>query len=110
MPERRTRYDRIARHKQDFCAKRQNSTSITPLDKVSLDIDDGKIIGLVGASGEGKSTLANILCGICPPSRGKVYVDGVSLWSDKCKYDRKTGCAVQLIPQNPLLHSTQLNE
>ena len=86
-----------------FAQNGKNSTSITPLDKVNLDIEDGKIIGLVGASGEGKSTLANILCGICPPSRGKVYVDGVSLWSDKCKYDRKTGCAVQLIPQKPTL-------
>lgn len=86
-----------------FTQKGKNSTSITPLNEVSFDIEDGKIIGLVGASGEGKTTLANILCGICAPSSGKVYVDGVSLWSDNGKYDRKTGSAMQLIPQKPAL-------
>lgn len=86
-----------------FVQKGKNATSITPLSKVSFDIEDGKIVGLVGASGEGKSTLANILCGICAPSGGNVYVDGVSLWSDKGKYNRKTGSAVQLIPQKPTL-------
>ena len=86
-----------------FAQNGKNATSIAPLDKVSFDIEDGKIVGLVGASGEGKSTLANILCGICAPSDGKVYVDGVSLWSDKGKYNRKTGSAVQLIPQKPTL-------
>ncbi len=81
----------------------KNKSIINPLVNVSITIENGKKIGLIGASGEGKSTLANILCGICAPSDGKVYVDGVSLWSDKGKYDRKTGSAVQLIPQKPAL-------
>lgn len=83
--------------------KSSDATQIKPFDRVSFDIENGEKIGLIGASGEGKSTLANILCGICAPSEGKVYIEGVSLWNDKGKYDRKRGKEIQLIPQKPLL-------
>ena len=39
----------------------------TVLQDVSLNIPDGSIIGVSGASGIGKSTLAKILCGVMPP-------------------------------------------
>ncbi len=81
----------------------QGNRNITPLDDISFDIDSGVVIGLTGASGEGKSTLANILCGICAPTKGEVLIDGLSLWNKKGRYDKKRGCAIQLIPQKPAL-------
>ena len=82
---------------------KKSKTSIYPLISVSFIIDNGKKIGLVGKSGEGKSTLANILCGIEKPDGGRVLLDGQSLFDGKNRYDKKTGVKVQLIPQKPLL-------
>ncbi len=82
---------------------KKSKSSVYPLKSVSLTIDNGKKIGLVGESGEGKSTLANILCGIEKPDGGSVLLDGKSLFFGKNKYDKKAGVKVQLIPQKPLL-------
>lgn len=50
--------------------------TITALDGVSLHIERGAYIALLGRSGSGKSTLLNILCGIDRPSDGTVLVNG----------------------------------
>lgn len=83
--------------------KGKSKSTVNPLVNVSLTIENGKKIGLVGKSGEGKSTLANIVCGLVAPSQGQVLLDGKSLYSSKYKYDKKAGVAVQLIPQKPAL-------
>ena len=49
------------------------------LHAVSLDIRRGQVVALVGRSGSGKSTLVNLLCGLYPPSAGRILVDGVPL-------------------------------
>lgn len=49
------------------------------LQGVSLDIQPGEKIGIVGASGGGKSTLVQALIGLYPPSAGMVYYDGIAL-------------------------------
>lgn len=81
----------------------KNQSSVCPLKNVRLTIGNGRKIGLIGKSGEGKSTLANILCGLVPPSSGQVLLDGQPLYSPKNKYDKRAGVKVQLIPQKPLL-------
>lgn len=83
--------------------KGKNQTRVQPLKDVSLSIQNSEIVGLVGKSGEGKSTLANILCGLITPDEGQVLLDGQPLFSEKNKYDKHAGRAVQLIPQKPLL-------
>ena len=76
----------------------------TVLQDVSLTIPDGSIIGMSGASGIGKSTLAKILCGVMPPDAGEVSLDGKLLVSPKEAYDRKCGLAIQMVYQQP--HAT----
>lgn len=49
------------------------------LQDVSLSIEQGTAVGLVGANGSGKSVLFKILCGFEKPDRGSVYVRGNSL-------------------------------
>lgn len=83
--------------------KGKTQSNVYPLKNVSLTVENGKKVGLVGKSGEGKSTLANIVCGLVVPSEGRVLIDGQPLWSEKNRYDKKVGMAIQLIPQKPLL-------
>ena len=76
----------------------------TVLLDVSLTIPDGSIIGVSGASGIGKSTLAKILCGVMPPDAGEVFLDGQLLVSEKSNYDRRRGLSIQMVYQQP--HAT----
>lgn len=75
--------------------------SQTVLQNVSLNIPAGSIIGVPGASGIGKSTLAKILCGVTAPDAGAVFLDGKLLVSPKEAYDRKRGLAIQMVYQQP---------
>jgi len=53
--------------------------TIKPLDDVSLDIQRGEFISLMGASGTGKSTLLNLIASIDQPDHGSIVVDGVDV-------------------------------
>ncbi len=57
---------------------------IQALQTVTLQINDGEILGLVGANGAGKSTLIKCLVGLVRPDSGEVLRDGrVFTWADK---------------------------
>lgn len=83
--------------------KGKTKATTVALTDVSFEIADGKKVGLIGKSGEGKSTIANVLCGAVAPSGGNVFKDGKALWDDKGKYDKLSGEKIQLVPQQPLL-------
>jgi len=56
----------------------------TPLEKkalenVSLEIEEGECLGIVGATGSGKTTLVQHFNGLLKPSSGRVYVEGMDL-------------------------------
>jgi putative ABC transport system ATP-binding protein len=53
--------------------------TITPLDGVSLDIDTGELVSLMGASGTGKSTLLNLIASIDHPTSGTITVAGTDI-------------------------------
>ncbi len=50
--------------------------TITPVDRVDLDIHAGEFVSLMGPSGTGKSTLLNLISGIDRPDSGTISVDG----------------------------------
>ncbi len=53
--------------------------TITPLDGVSLDIEQGEFVSLMGASGTGKSTLLNLVASIDRPDSGRIVIDGTDI-------------------------------
>ncbi len=55
--------------------------TITPLDSVSLTIEQGEFLSLMGASGTGKSTLLNLIASIDHADSGSIIVDGVEITS-----------------------------
>jgi simple sugar transport system ATP-binding protein len=54
----------------------KNFGAIQALDDVSLTLDAGEILGLMGDNGAGKSTLVRIIAGNYRPSRGRIAIDG----------------------------------
>ena len=51
--------------------------TITPLDAVSLNIEQGEFVSLMGASGTGKSTLLNLIASIDRPDSGSLCSDRI---------------------------------
>ena len=70
------------------------------LDNVSVSFEKGKITGLIGHTGSGKSTLVNLLNGLYKPSGGKVFLDGEDIW-EKPKEIAKIRFRVGLVMQYP---------
>src|ERR1035437_2062857 len=50
---------------------------------INLSEEQGKLVGIMGASGAGKTTLMNVLSGITSPSSGEVLINGVNLHTEK---------------------------
>ena len=66
------------------------------LDDISLDINPGEYVGIVGKSGCGKSTLMRLLLGFEKPVSGGIYYDNYDLEKiDKTSLRRKIGCCLQ---------------
>ena len=70
------------------------------LDNISVSFERGKITGLIGHTGSGKSTLVNLLNGINKPTSGKVYLAGEDIWA-KPKEISKIRYRVGLVMQYP---------
>ena len=71
--------------------------AVQAVTEVSLDVQRGETLGLVGESGCGKSTLGRMLAGILPPSEGRVLLDGAA----PMRHGHKTTTRIQTVFQDP---------
>lgn len=76
----------------------KKTTWFKAVDQVSLDLQKGETMGLVGESGCGKSTLGKIACGLEKPSQGTVVLDGEKIGSST---DLLKSRKIQMIFQDP---------
>ena len=70
------------------------------LDKVNIDIEEGELVGIIGRTGSGKSTLIQHFNGLLKATSGKVFIDGEELFSDKSRL-RQIRFKVGLVFQYP---------
>ncbi len=79
---------------------RKSGTELVAADDVSFSIGEGECVGLIGESGCGKSTVANLVAGFIRPDAGSISFDGKMLkWKGK---EARTGRRnMQMVFQNP---------
>lgn len=78
------------------------------LDNVSVGFEKGKITGLIGHTGSGKSTLVSLLNGLSKPTEGRILLDGVDIWANPkeiAKIRFKVGVVMQY-PEYQLFEDT----
>ena len=56
--------------------------AVTALDDVNFTVEEGDFVGIIGATGSGKSTLITHMNGLNKPTSGKIYIDGRDLWAE----------------------------
>lgn len=57
----------------------------TAVENVSFSINKGEVVGVIGHTGSGKSTLVQMLNGLVKPSSGNVFIDGKDIWAEPKK-------------------------
>ena len=74
---------------------------VKAVDGVSLSIEEGKILGLVGESGCGKSTLSRLIMQLIEPTEGSIVLEGENLTDLKTNEIRSKRLDFQMIFQDP---------
>ncbi len=79
---------------------------VTAVDGLTLKLMPGETIGIVGESGCGKSTTANVMCGLQAPTEGKVYFKGIDVTKRTADMRKTIGRVISVVFQDP---ATALN-
>lgn len=64
---------------------------VKAVDDISFEIEQGEIVGYIGANGAGKSTTIKMMCGILHPTSGTVTVNGMGFEKDRQKINKEMG-------------------
>ena len=90
----------------------REKNTVTALQDISFQIDQGELVGYIGPNGAGKSTTVKILSGILTPDGGEVLVDGRIPWKERQEHVRRIGVVfgqrMQLWWDVPILDSYAL--
>lgn len=90
-------HEKIVFQAQDIEFKFKKSEN--GIHRFSFTGESGNLVGIMGGSGVGKSTLLNLLNGNLPPQNGKILINGYNLYTEKEKLEGMIG----FVPQDDLL-------
>lgn len=65
------------------------------LNRVSLEVSEGEIIGLLGANGAGKTTLLKLLSGLLMPTEGQIAISSHNPWDERDKVLKNLGILIE---------------
>jgi ABC-2 type transport system ATP-binding protein len=69
--------------------------SITAVDNVSFEVEEGAVFGFLGPNGAGKTTTINILCTLLSPTSGRAFIDGFDCDQESSKVRSAIGIVFQ---------------
>tara|TARA_Y100000741_G_scaffold364497_1_gene355706 strand:+ start:46 stop:1317 length:1272 start_codon:yes stop_codon:yes gene_type:complete len=84
-----------------------NDTKLKALDKISLNINSGENIGILGKVGSGKTSILDLISRVYDPNSGSIYIDNVNLKKLNINNLRLN---MGYVPQNPFLFSETISE
>ena len=76
-------------------------SSILAVDNVSFEVRYGEVVGLIGGSGSGKTTIARLIMGLERPDTGRVFFDGRELTGMPWGERRRVSCHLHMVFQDP---------
>jgi ABC-2 type transport system ATP-binding protein len=79
----------------EVCEASKHFDRVTALEQVSLSVEPGEIVGLLGPNGSGKTTLIRLLCAYFPPTSGSVRVAGYDTRTASLEVRRRLGYALE---------------
>ena len=83
------------------------SASESALSHISFEAKRGAVVGIIGGTGSGKSTLVNLICGFYPATEGEVKIDGTLIGAYPTDALRKK---ISVVPQKAVLFAGTIRE
>lgn len=81
--------------------RRAKGQELRAVDALDLEVRRGRVFGLLGPNGSGKTTSINALCGLLPPTTGTVWCEGIDVRQDVTAVRAKLG----VVPQETALYN-----
>jgi ABC-2 type transport system ATP-binding protein len=67
------------------------SKKVKAVDQLTLTVPDGKIVGFIGPNGAGKTTTIKMMCGILPPDKGSIMLNGFDISKEPLEAKKQFG-------------------
>jgi ATP-binding cassette subfamily B protein len=90
---------------KDVCFTYEDS-GINALKDISFEVKRGETLAIIGTTGSGKSTIANLICRLFDPTRGNIFLDGTGLGDFDIQYMRSQ---IGYVPQDVFLFSDTID-
>jgi NitT/TauT family transport system ATP-binding protein len=108
LPNVEIKFDRVSK---TFGKSGNPAKSFRAVDDLSLEINTGELVALLGKTGCGKSTMFNMIAGLLEPTTGSVLVDGKDPFRDFSEFRGKVGIVFQgdrLLPWRTAIENVEL--